>query len=157
MRQRIAAFSLLEVVVAIGVVVAGVAVILAMLPGLLRRTEEAADLQTALRLPDAVEARLREEMGGSFPGGMQSGALLVADKEGANVRRESQLHTLPTPAFFYIDVKACTSGELAYQPGRPVLPLRVRVGWPYAAVKAAGDLNTAGNFQTVEFLVTLSP
>ncbi|MCB1106108.1 MAG: hypothetical protein H7A44_10775 [Opitutaceae bacterium] len=157
MRHKIGAFSLIEVVVAIGVVVAGVAVILALLPGLLRRTEEAADLQTALRLPDAVETRLREEMAGAFPGGMQNGVVLVADKEGTNVRRESQLNVPPTPAYFYIDVRSFSSGELAYQPGRPVLPLRVRVGWPYSAVKAAGNLDSTGNFQLVEFLVTLSP
>ncbi|MEZ5414781.1 MAG: hypothetical protein R3F03_10765 [Opitutaceae bacterium] len=107
--------SLIEVVVAIGVVVAGVAVILALLPGLLRRTEEAADLQTALRLPDAVETRLREEMAGAFPGGMQNGVVLVADKEGTNVRRESQLNVPPTPAYFYIDVRSFSSGELAYR------------------------------------------
>jgi len=150
-------FSLIEVVVAIAVVVGGVTVILAMLPGLMRSTKEATDLQTALRLPDAVEVRLREEMVGPFPGGIQNGVLLIADKEGTNVRTEAELTAPPTPAYFYIDVSAFTSGELAYQPGRPVLPLRVRVGWPYAAIKAAGDFDTAGDYQSVEFVVTLSP
>src|SRR5690606_26799207 len=98
-------FSLVEVVVAIGVVAVGATVILALLPGLLRRGEDVADLQTALRLPDAVESQLRVEMGGSFPGGVGNVVVLIADKEGNNVRSETQMNTPDIPAYFYIEAK----------------------------------------------------
>lgn len=150
-------FSLVEVVIAIGVLAGGITVILALLPGLMRQTAEATDIQTALRLPDAIEVCLREEMNGGFPGGLQNGAVLMADKEGNNVRSESQPGTPPTPAYFYIEVEAFASGELAYRTNRPVLPLRVRVAWPYSAVKAAGGLDSVGNFQAVSFVVSLTP
>lgn len=157
MRRRHAGFSLIEVVIAIGVTAGGIAVILALLPSLARESANAADLQTALRLPDAVEIRLREEMGGAFPGGLQSGVVLIADKDGANVRRETQTGTPPTLPYFHIEAKPFPGGDLAYQSGRPVLPLTVRVAWPYAAVKAAEASATVGNFQSVNFIVTLTP
>jgi prepilin-type N-terminal cleavage/methylation domain-containing protein len=150
-------FSLIEVVIAIGVVAGGVAVILALLPGLMRQTEDADDLQTALRLPDAIESRLITEMAGNFPGGVQNGLVLIADKAGSNIWRNTQLNIPPVPAYFFIDVRAFTSGELAYQAGRPVLPLQVRIAWPYAAVEVAGGLDYAGNYQAVNFIVTLAP
>jgi hypothetical protein len=150
-------FSLIEIVIAIGVVAGGVAVILAILPSLIRQNEESTDLQTALRLPDAVENRLYAEMNGAFPGDMLEGIVLVAGKEGSNVRPERLLNSPALPAYFYIEVSVFTTGELTYQLGRLVLPLQVRVAWPYAAVEAAGGPDNSGNFQTTNFIVTLSP
>ncbi len=151
------AFSLIEIVIALGVVAGGVAVILALLPSLIRQNEESTDLQTALRLPDSIESLLYAEMNGAFPGNIPQGQILVAGKEGSNLRPKNLLNTPALPAYFYIEVSSFETGELAYQPGRPVLPLKVTVAWPYSAVDAAGGIEKEGNFQTVEFIVTLAP
>lgn len=158
MRLRpLPAFSLLEVVVAIAVAAGGVAVVLALLPGLVRRTEDAADVQTALRLPDAIEAELARAAGGTFPAGLAQRRVLVADKAGAQVRAVPTSAASGSPPYFYIDVRPFDAGELAYRPSRPVLPLRVRVCWPYAAVVSAGGPDQPGAFQAVGFVVTLTP
>jgi|UniRef100_UPI004048ED35 uncharacterized protein (TIGR02598 family) len=160
MRRAYHGFSLVEVVIAVGVVAAGVATILALLPVLLRQSEESTDLQTALRLPDAIENKLTNQMAGVFPNGMQNGTTLVANKDGTNVRSGTLADTYtaseqqPT---FYITVSAVSAGELAYQSNRPVLPLQVQVYWPYSAVKAAGGVANGGNFQSVSYFVTLAP
>jgi len=151
-------FSLVEVVIAIAVAGGALAVILALLSGLLRTAADAADHQTALQLAGAIEARLYEEMGGAFPGGLQSGRILVADKEGTALRDEWEGDATLTPAYFHIEVSPFTQPPLAYQLGRGVLPLRVRVSWPYsAAVSAAENLGVPSNTQSVEFIVTLTP
>jgi len=151
-------FSLVEVIIAIAVAGGALAVILALLSGLLRATEDAADHQTALQLVGAIEVRLYEEMGGVFPGGLQAGRVLVADKAGANLRGELESDATFPPAYFYIAMAPFTQPPLAYQASRGVLPLRVRVSWPYSAVlSAAGNLGASNNTQSVEFIVTLTP
>jgi len=151
-------FSLVEVIIAIAVAGGALAVILVLLSGLLRATEDAADHQTALRLVGVIEARLYEEMGGNFPSGLQAGRVLVADKEGPNLRGELESDSTFPPAYFYIEVSGFAQPPLAYQAGRGVLPLRVRVSWPYSAVlSAAGNPSASANTQSVEFIVTLTP
>jgi len=149
-------FSLVEVIIAIAVAGGALAVILALLSGLLRATEDAADHQRALQLTGAVEAWLYEEMGGAFPGGLQAGRVLIADKEGTNLRGELENSATLTPAYFHIAVSPFMQPPLAYETGRGVLPLRVRISWPYAAVLSAGSIAPA-NTQSVEFVVTLTP
>jgi len=151
-------FSLVEVIIAIAVAGAALAVILALLSGLLRATADAADHQTALQLAGAIEVRLCEEMGGVFSGGLQAGRVLVADKAGTNLRSELESDATFPPAYFYIAVAPFTQPPLAYQAGRGVLPLRVRVSWPYPAVSASiSNPGTQANTQSVEFIVTLTP
>jgi len=158
MKSRAQGFSLVEVIIAIAVAGGALAVILALLARLLRATEDAADHQTALRLAGAVELRLYEEMGGAFPGGLQAGRVFVADKEGANLRGELESDAVLAPAYFHIAVSPFAQSPLAYQAGRGVLPLRVRVSWPYSAVlSAAGNPSASVNTQSVEFIVTLTP
>jgi len=151
-------FSLVEVIIAIAVAGGALAVILAFLSGLLRATADVADHQMALQLAGAIESRLYEEMGGTFPGGLQAGRVLVADKEGTNLRGELESDAVPAPAYFHIEVSGFSQPPLAYQAGRGVLPLRVRVSWPYSAVlSAAGNPSASANTQSVEFIVTLTP
>jgi len=151
-------FSLVEVIVAIAVAGGAIAVVLALLSGLLRATEDAADHQRALQLAGAIELRLYEEMGGTFPGGLQAGRILVADKEGTNLRGELESDAMLTPAYFHIAVSPFTQPPLAYEAGRGVLPLRVQVSWPYAAVLSAlSNPGASTNMQSVEFIVTLTP
>jgi len=158
MKRNPNGFSLVEVIIAIAVAGGALAVILALLSGLLRSTEGAADHQTALQLAGAIEARLYEEMGGNFPGGLQVGCVLVADKIGTHLRSELESDPLLTPPYFHIAVSPFTQPPLAYQSGRAVLPLRVHVSWPYLAVLSeGGNLGAPANTQSVEFVVTLTP
>jgi len=147
-------FSLVEVLIAIGIAGGALAVLLALLSGLLRATDDNADLQTALRLCAAIEARLYEDMGGSFPGALgaaRAARVYVADKEGAHLRGELEdgSSSLPPP-HFYIEIKPFSAAPLAYEAGRAVLPLQVRA----AVVANSGQ---AGNAQSTEFVLSLTP
>jgi len=162
MRLSSRAFSLIEVVIALGIAAGGVAVIFALLSSLIRQSDEAVDLQTALRLSGAIEDVLISHMrrNGGFPAGIQNGLTLVANKDGSNIRLgtlDDDVNTDDQLPAFYIAVRAFSSGELAYQIGRPVLPLQVQIYWPYRAVKAAGGISNGGNYQSVSYLVTLTP
>jgi len=158
MKSSSQGFSLVEVIVAIAVAGGALAVILALLSGLLRAAEDASDHKAALQLAGAIEVRLYEEMGATFPGGLQAGRILVADKQGAALRGELESDLTLPPAYFHIAVFPFAQPPLAYEAGRGVLPLRVRVSWPYAAVlSAVGNSGAPANTQSVEFIVTLTP
>jgi|GEM_PF-3513693 len=132
-----AGFSLVEVVIAVGVFALGVGAILGLLPGVLREQERAEAALVALRMPDAIQSELRAIAGGEVAGlrarlagseGETSGALrLVANRDG--------------------EVRAWSSGDVGEQyflvelysfpgdsgPGRmtTAVAIRARVSWPF--------------------------
>jgi|GEM_PF-804031 len=158
MQPTIRAFSLVELILALAVAGGALAVLLALLSGLLREAAGTADHQTALHLAGAIEQRLYETMGGAFPGGVQAGRVLLADNEGGTLRDESENDpTLPL-AYFHIELSPFAGAPLAYEAERGVLPLRVRVSWPYTAVvSAAAHAGAAANTQSLDFVITLTP
>lgn len=163
MSQLRKGFSLIEVVIAIAVVVGGLAVILALLPTLMRNSENAADAHIALRLPGAVHAALKEEMRGgfaSFAAGIRSSGLdLVAEKDGSNVRRVDVVDNPVRSRHFLIEVRGVNSGELAYNAGDAVLVMHVTVAWPYQTL-AGTELLPVGDEtdrQAISFNLALNP
>jgi len=143
------AFSLIEVAIAVGVVAVAIVVVLGLLPGIARRAADSEDAQTALRLPDAVTVELRalaiqrgfDSLAGGIAvmsTGTDGGLLLVAARDGSQVR---PLNTTESPVreqYFLIEVRRFGSGSLAYDPGSAVLPLSIRVSWPYRQMTPAG-------------------
>jgi hypothetical protein len=142
------AFSLVEVIIAVGIFAAAVAVILALLPALTRQAGISADTLTALRLPDTIRTELqRVASAGGFDalaGQIHPMALplpdtlvLVASRDAARV------HTLtyqPPAAidqlgeagqFFLIEIWSFHDAPLAFDSGGAGLALYVRVSWPY--------------------------
>ena len=156
-------FSLIEVVIAIGVVAGGVAVVLGLLPMLTRNSQDANDAQTALRLSDSVTIELREQTSSDFNSYAVSipaaGIDLVAEKNGTNVRSLSMTDNPIRDRYFLINVRKFTTGSLAYTSGDGVLPLQVTISWPYR-VLAAGTLlpeSAVDERQTVTFNLALNP
>ena len=163
MQRQPKGFSLIEVVIAIAVVAGGLTVMLALLPSLLRNSQDAADTHTALRLPDAVHAALKEEMRGNFAtfaGGIQSAGLdLVADKDGTHVRRVDAVDNPVRSRYFLIAVRGFESGELAYSAGDAVLVMHVTVSWPYQALSGTALLPVIdeADRQSITFNLALNP
>ena len=66
------------------------------------------------------------------------GLLFVAARDGSQVRPANTAESPAREQFFLIEVRRFAAGELAYQPGSAVLPLTVRVSWPYRQMTPAG-------------------
>lgn len=144
---HLSAFSLIEVVIAVAIFAGAVTVLLALLASTLRDSSDAADVQTALRLPGAVEVALREiSARGGLPAlaarvpvmdaSADRGLLLVAAREGDFVRLAGD--TQIRGEYFLIDVRRFGAGPLAFATERTVLPLQVRVSWPYRVLTRDG-------------------
>ena len=170
-RQPARGFSLLEVVIAVGIFAGAVAVILALLSPLTRQAAASADLMTALRLPDAIRLELqRLAAAGGFDNlagqtrrmtaPLPDTLLLAAARDATRI---SSLAYLPPAAadqiaegeqFYLIEAWTFDAAPLAFDPAGAVLALHVRVSWPYHVPGAALPTPPAGREQ-VTFNVAL--
>jgi prepilin-type N-terminal cleavage/methylation domain-containing protein len=138
------AFSLIEVVIAVGVVSVGVVVTLGLLAGMSRQSADADDLQTATQMTGAITAELAglarqpgfDALVTSIPvmaAGADQGLLFVAARDGTDLRLLAAGEGAGREHYFLIEVRRFPAGPLSYTPGAAVLPLSVRVSWPYRA------------------------
>ena len=142
-------FSLVEVVLAVGIFGGSVAILLALLPGLGGRATASSDSLVAQRLPEAVRIELRrlaardgfEVLASRIPVSTSSplppGFALVASRDG------SRLHARDDPPpggggsvpaeeqYFLIELWRFPHAPLAWDPAGAVLPAMVRVSWPH--------------------------
>lgn len=144
-RQR-AAFSLVEVVVAVGIFAVSIAVIIGLLPNLTRQTSDAAEARVAQSMPDLLTAEIQRVAGSSLDSfgnvvpvmntPLADGYVFVANREG------SRLHSFASPPptaqalpvseqFYRIEAWRFPSAPLAFSSTSAVLALYVRVSWPY--------------------------
>lgn len=137
------AFSLVEVIIAVGILAGAALGILGLLPQLMRQSARNAEGAVAQRLPAAVRVELRRSAGtniGALAAGLPvlgasaEGYRLLASRDGAQVVAESatpwQGH--PADAFFLIEVWRFAEGPLSFAGGASaVLAVHVRVSWPY--------------------------
>ena len=145
-RARSAAFSLVEVVIAVGIVALGVAVILALLPALTRQATGSADTLAVLRLPEPLRLELQRvaAVGGFDPLASQTVAMasplpatltVVASRDVTTVQTLTYLppvSALPADAqYFLIEIWSFGAAPLAYDPAGGGLALHARVSWPY--------------------------
>jgi len=143
-----AAFSLVEVVIAVGVLAVAVAGVLVLLPGLTREVADMSDEMTAQRFPGAVHSELaRAAGGGSLAGlaarlgGFDAGTTLrlVATHDGRTVQLAEDTSLVPAEQYFLIEVRAFAAAPLAFDTGAgAVLPAWVNVSWPYRRPDPAG-------------------
>ena len=163
------AFSLLEVALAVAIVAGAVVVILALLLQLGKQAARSEETHVALRLPDAVATELRAlatQRGfdalavgiAVMSAAADEGLLLVAARDGSQVRLLSAGESPPREQYFLIEIRRFPAAPLAYSASGAVLPLSVRVSWPYRSLTPAG-LTDAAPFaerQSVNFNLPLN-
>jgi prepilin-type N-terminal cleavage/methylation domain-containing protein len=142
-------FSLIEVVVATGLVAVGVVIVLGLLTNLSRQSIEAGDRQTAVQMPEVVTVELRrlavqlgiDGLASAIPvmaGGADEGLLLVASRDGTHLRIAEA--AAGSDQYFLLEVRRFAAGPLAFTSEMAALPLNIRVTWPYRPGLSSGLL-----------------
>ncbi|MDP2136630.1 MAG: hypothetical protein Q8J74_02130 [Candidatus Didemnitutus sp.] len=142
------AFSLVEVVIAVGIFALAVTVTLSLLPALVGKSASSADAFTVQRMPDGLRAEMQrlaavggfDSLAGRVPvmsAPLEGGLPFVASGDGLNLQALSYLPPGPevvlpeTEQFFLIEIWRFATAPLAYDASGAVLPVYVRVSWPY--------------------------
>lgn len=151
------AFSLVEVVIAVGVFASAIAVVLALLPALTAESAASADALVAQRLPDALRIEMQRlaAVGGFdalatnapvMNAPLDNGLAFVAAHNGARLHTLSYLAPsasdalLPREQYFLVEIWRFPSAPLAYEATGTVLPVYVRVSWPYRVADAGSPV-----------------
>ncbi len=147
--ERTRGFSLVEVVIAVGILAVAITGVLALLPLLTRHQTDASDSLVAQRLSGAVEAELRRLSHGSSLSGLASSIKVVGDtntltlvarRDGSGVREESVSTLDDAERFFAIELWQFPSAPLAYEAASgAVLLAQAKVSWPYKQRSQEGD------------------
>lgn len=156
MAQRRSAFSLLEVIIAVGIFAVGVAGILGLLGSMTRQQSANTDALVAQGLPDALRVELRrvrmaagslDTLAENVPvmtAAMADGLQFVATRDGG--RLHSATYNTPSAnpiatgeRYFLVEVWRFDRAPLSYTSGDYSLAMHVRVSWPHAA-SAGGQL-----------------
>lgn len=157
------AFTLLEVVVAVGLAATAITATLVLLPSLTRLAETNADLAVVARLPDALEIELSRmaradfaAFGASVPvaaGEEPEGLAFVATRDGGRLAARDVLApatTLrPEEQYFLLECRRFGTEPLVFAAGRAALALQVRVSWPYRVPGNAGPVPREARSQSV--------
>jgi hypothetical protein len=140
------AFSLLEVIVALGLFAGSVTVIMLMLPSLSRHAAAASDRHLVQRLPSALKVELNrlavpgmDALATQIPvmsGPLREGFALAADREG---NRLQSLAYLPPGTdrleadqeYFRLECWRYPDEPLRFDNQKGFLAVAVRVSWPY--------------------------
>ena len=158
------AFSLIEVIIAVGLFATSVTVIIALLPSLARQSRESADLLAAQRLPDALKVELSRlgaagfvTLAGQVPvmsGPLDGGLAFVADHDAARLHsRDYQppaTGLLPEPErYFLVECWRFPEEPLRFDSQKAFLALTVRVSWPYRVPGAVSPTDGSARLQSV--------
>ena len=139
------AFSLVEVVVAIGIVAGSLVVVLAALPALLRQSADAADLLVAQRLPDLIHLELERNVASAgfdsvaaaipvmgVP--LRAGREFVVTADGLRIQTGISGTTIAAEdGYFLIELWRFAENPLVFDAAAAVLPAYVRISWPFHA------------------------
>ncbi len=158
-------FSLIEVVVATGLVAVGVMVVLGLLANLSRQSTDVADRQIAVQMPTGVAVELRrlagqldvDRLASMIPvmsGGADEGLLLVASRDGAYLRILDA--ATARDQYFLLEVRRFPAGPLAFTPEMAALPLNIRVSWPYRPGTPSGPLPVVPSGDRQNFIFNLA-
>lgn len=150
-RERTGAFSLIEVILAVGICAGAIVTIIALLPMLARDAGDAADLRAAQQLPGPLGVELRriatvrgfDALATTVPPlstPLADGLALVGARDGVRLKLASEPAGEPASddQYFLIEVYRFAQPPFVYSPGGGVLPLYVRISWPYR-VRGAGS------------------
>lgn len=140
------AFSLIEVIVAVALFAGTVAVILALLPGLMRRNTDNADRLVAQQLAGPLRVELQrlsargfDALAGRVPALGQpplNGLAFVATRDGARLQARDYLppglgSVADDEQYFLVECWRFPDGALAFDAAQSSLALAVRVSWPH--------------------------
>lgn len=170
-RPILGGFSLLEVIIAVGIFGTTVTVMLGLLPALTRQARATADTLAALHLPDGVRLELQrvatvggfEALAGQITpmlAPLPTTLALAADREATRVQTLDYLPPIAADLlavghrYFLIEVWRFNEAPLAYDPGGGMLALHVRVSWPYLTTDSAAPTQLI-NREQVTFNVAL--
>ncbi len=151
---------------AIALFAGSITAILALLPGLSRRANDAADRLAAQRLPDAVRLEMTrlatpglDALAAKIPVMGQSfaeGYTLVATRKGARIQSRDEPSVAVAIAtedrYFRAECWRFADAPLRFDNGQPVLALCVRVSWPYQGISTP-PVAASGEFM---FVVSLN-
>src|SRR5688572_13103503 len=139
------AFSLVEVVIAVGIFAGSIVVILSLLPSLLKQSADSADRLVAQRMTDGVRTELErvatsmgfDSLASAVPVmsvPLENGRAWVATVLGQRIEPETGAGSggIGTDEqYFLIELWRFSTPPLGYDPGAAMLPLYVRISWPY--------------------------
>lgn len=133
MRSTRLGFSLLEVVIAIGIFATGIVVVLGLMGTMAGRSTEATESVTALNMPSLIESALREQADNDFAA-IQSfvanESTLVANHAGDRIRVRPADADADDDSFFLIKLNELKSDEFTAVHD-VVETIAVTVSWPY--------------------------
>lgn len=166
---RSRAFSLIEVIIAVGLFAGSVVVVIGLLSTLSRQATDSADILAAQRLPEAVRVELTRLAKSGFDSlaaqvpimavPLDHGFALVANREATQAQ---SLDVLPQasllPAgeqYFLVECWKFSAEPLAFTGSKAFLAMHVRVSWPYRVPGSTAPVPLADRNQTV-FTVSLN-
>ena len=161
---RSRAFSLVEVIIAVGLFATSVTVVIALLPALTRHGAITQDTLAVQRLPDALKVELsRLAAAGGFDAlanqapliGSSGGLAFVATRDVARLhcrdyRPPAAGKISETEQYFLVECWRFADEPLRYDAQKHFLALTVRLSWPYripgSAVPTAETARTQATF-----------
>lgn len=164
--NKMPGFSLVEVILAVGIFALSVPTTLALLSMLARQGTMGAEALVAQRLPDSIKLELDrlaktdfESLAGNLPvltATPGPGLALVATRNGARLHSRDYLAPGSSVAmvdqYFLIECWRFGEEPLRFDTQKAFLALAVRVSWPYRlpdGTAAAGEAQSAINFTVV--------
>lgn len=168
-RRQLRGFSLLEVIIAVGLFATSVAVVLGLIAALSRQGADATASLAAQRLPDALKVELTrlaganlDNLAGQIPqmsAPLTGGLGFVAPRDASridSVAFPSTTDPLPAPEqYYYVECWRFPGEPLRFDSQKAFLALQVRVSWPYRLPGAAVATNLADRSQ-VTFTLALN-
>ncbi len=144
-RRQLSGFSLLEVLIAVGLFATSVAVVLGLIAALSRQGTDATASLAAQRLPDALKVELTrlaganlDSLAGQIPpmsAPLTGGIDFVASRDASRIDSVGYPPvTGPLPAaeqYYYVECWRFPGDPLRFDSQQGFLALQVRVSWPY--------------------------
>jgi len=155
------AFTLLEVILAVGLFVSAVSVSLGLMAGLSRISADARDELTAQRLPEPLKVELTRLAAAGFdrladrvpvlasplPGGLR----FAADRDAVRLDSLDYMPVangvLDAGQYYLVECWRFPSGPLSFDGQKAFLALHVRVSWPYRVAGATAPTPLADRSQ----------
>ena len=158
-------FSLVEVVIAVGIFAASIVVVLSLLPSLVAQSADSADRLVAQRLTDTIRIELdRQAIGVGFDAlaatvpvmsaPLENGWPLVVAANGLRIEPNGSGGIANEDQHFLVEIWRFPQAPLSYDPASAVLPLYARISWPYR-IRGFATITQLGDRQQLTLTLAL--